>query len=139
MKYARIIGGYAIDVHEASSIAELEKRLGVTGFVQVPSTTQHGAKDNGDGTFTNPAGENSAGPKTYDPLDFTRRFTSAERQAIRAAAKTNTAVEDFVELLNIAAASGRRITITDPDVVAGVQAYEAAGLIGQGRAAEILS
>lgn len=38
-RYARIIGGYAIDVYDADSVATLEKRMGVTGFVEVPVET----------------------------------------------------------------------------------------------------
>jgi len=74
-----------------------------------------------------------------DALDFTRRFTTAERIAIRTAAKSSVAIEDFLKLLDIAAASGRMIHMGDPDVVAGVNAYEQAGLIAAGRAAEILA
>lgn len=54
--YARIIGGYAVDV--CVTPPELGVRfnpewLARQTFVVVPDGTTHGAIDNGDGTFTN--------------------------------------------------------------------------------------
>lgn len=68
-------------------------------------------------------------------LAFLRRFTDAERVAIRTAAKSNAQVEDYLDLL----AKSQDVDLTDPLTVGGVQALEAGGLIATGRAAEILT
>lgn len=77
-------------------------------------------------------------PLRWDALDFTRRFTQAERIAIRTLAKSNGQAEDFLDLLGKAAATGTYIHSDDPDVLAGLTAFESAGVIGAGRADEIL-
>lgn len=58
--YARIVGGHATDIQIVASAAELAARfhpawLAANPFVVVPDGTSHGARDNGNGTFTNPA------------------------------------------------------------------------------------
>jgi hypothetical protein len=70
-----------------------------------------------------------------EPFDFLNRFTAAERVAIRTAAQTNGAIADYVAMLDAAPS----VVLTDPLTMGGVQALEAAGLIGAGRAAEILA
>ena len=70
----------------------------------------------------------------YDTFDFLRRFTSEERITIRTAAKTNAVLEDFMALLEMS----QHVQSTDPDTVAGMQLLEAAGLLGPGRAQQIL-
>ena len=71
------------------------------------------------------------------PIDFLQRFTPQERAAIRSTAKTNPAVEDYLEML--AAVGTGELDLTHDLTVAGVQALEAAGLIAAGRAAQILA
>lgn len=78
-------------------------------------------------------------PPFWNALDFKRRFTTAEQVAIYTAAKTSVPVQVFIALLDTAAACGVMIHADDPDVIAGINAYEAAGLIATGRAAQILS
>lgn len=78
-------------------------------------------------------------PPAWNALDFKRRFTTAEQIAIYTAAKTVVLVQVFIALLDTAAACGVMIHADDPDVIAGINAYEAAGLIATGRAAQILS
>lgn len=73
--------------------------------------------------------------KNLTNLDFLNRFTQAERIAIRTAAQSNAAVADYLAMQD--AASG--IDLTDTRTIAGVNALEAAGLIGAGRAAQILA
>jgi hypothetical protein len=72
-----------------------------------------------------------------DVIDFLNRFTAQERVAIREAAKVNAQLDDYLQLLN--AAPGGKVNLTSDTVSAGVQSLEAAGLIGTGRAAEILT
>jgi len=68
-------------------------------------------------------------------LEYLRRFTQAERIAIRQAAKQSEVLEDYLRLLELA----EEINTGDPDTTAAVQMLEAAGLLASGRAAEVLS
>lgn len=74
-------------------------------------------------------------PDELNKIDFLRLFTQAERIAIRAAAKVNPVVEDYQAMLDAASV----IRLSDPDIQDGVPDLEEAGLIGPGRAAQILS
>jgi len=71
----------------------------------------------------------------YQKIDFLRLFTQAERMAIKEAAKTNPVVEDYQYMLD----NSSTILLSDPDIQDGVPLLESAGLIGEGRAAQILS
>ena len=73
--------------------------------------------------------------KSLTHLEFLRRFTSEERIAITQAGLSNTAIADYIKMLDVA----KFINTTDSDVAAGVQSLEAAGVIDVGRAAEILN
>lgn len=73
--------------------------------------------------------------KSLTHLEFLRRFTSDERIAITQAGLSNTAIADYIKMLDVA----KFINTTDSDVAAGVQSLEAAGVIDVGRAAEILN
>lgn len=68
-------------------------------------------------------------------LAFKQRFTTAERLAIRAAAATNPLVFDFQDLVD----SATYIDLARQDTKEAVNALEQLGLIGAGRAIEILS
>ena len=76
-----------------------------------------------------------ATPQRLTRLEFLRRFTDEEMQAIVAAAETSPALK--AALLKWQAAEG--IVLTDPVTIAGVQALEIAGLIAPGRAQEVLA
>ena len=83
-----------------------------------------------------PEPEALATPK--DPISvlaFRSRFTDAEKVAIYTAARQ--AVEVQIWLDDLMAAS--EVLTDDPRTMGGVQALEAAGMIGAGRAAEILA
>jgi len=67
---------------------------------------------------------------------FLKRFTAEERVAIRAAGEQSPAINDYLELLK---AAGADVDLTDPITAQGLQALEAAGLLDEGRAAEILA
>jgi hypothetical protein len=69
------------------------------------------------------------------PLAFLRRFTQDERVAIRTAAQESIAIADYLAMTDAA----QEIDLTDTDTVAGLNALEAAELIAEGRAAQILS
>ena len=76
-----------------------------------------------------------AAARILTKVAYLKRFTQAERMAIRGAAKESPQVEDYVELLNLS----EEVDLDDPETVLGVNTLEAAGLIGAGRAAEILA
>ena len=65
--------------------------------------------------------------------EYLGRFTQAERVAIRTAAKSSVELEDYLALLEIS----EEIDLDDEDLIAGLTTLEAAGLIAEGRAAEI--
>lgn len=69
-------------------------------------------------------------------VDFLRRFTQAERIAIRSAAKVNAQIEDYQYLLD---RSINGVDLADPDVISGVQGLETAGILSPARVATILS
>ncbi|MEW5887479.1 MAG: hypothetical protein AB1768_00280 [Pseudomonadota bacterium] len=76
-----------------------------------------------------------AAPRRLTHKMFSDRFTDAEMQAILAAAETNAALKTWWEKFKLA----RDINLDDPATQSGVQALEIAGLIGEGRAAEVLA
>lgn len=58
--FARIVGGVAIDCRVHATATELAacfhaEWLAANPFIVVPDGTVHGARDNGNGTFSNPA------------------------------------------------------------------------------------
>ena len=111
-----------------ASLADLSAALGVAA--------QELGYD-GQGFF--PVTPEPPAPPPVDELhkvDFLRLFTQAERIAIRQAAKVNQVVEDYQDMLD---ASPGKVRLSDPDIQEGVPELEDAGLIGPGRAAQILS
>ena len=76
--------------------------------------------------------------KTELPIskkDFLKRFTPQEYSAIKAAALNNSTLDYYWQLFM----SAGDVILSDPDTVAGVNLLEAVNLIGEGRAAEILT
>jgi hypothetical protein len=74
-------------------------------------------------------------------LEFINLFTDEEYEDILAAAKTSVQVEAWVDKFRMTSVDpdGGSIDLADPRTISGIQALEAAGLIGAGRAAEILA
>ena len=68
-------------------------------------------------------------------IDFLRLFTQAERIAIRQAATVNGLIADYQAMLDAATV----VRLSDPDIQTGVPLLELGGLIGVGRAAQILA
>jgi hypothetical protein len=109
------------------SLADLSAALGV-------AADETGFAGQGFFPYTPPPPE----PEPVDELhkvDFLRLFTQAERIAIRQAAKVNPVVEDYQAMLDAATI----IRLSDADIQEGIPELEDAGLIGPGRAAQILS
>jgi hypothetical protein len=68
-------------------------------------------------------------------LAFKQRLTQAERITIREAATNNAVVYDFLDILE----SATFIDLERQDTIESVNQLEAVGLLGEGRANEILS
>lgn len=68
-------------------------------------------------------------------LAYMERFTDAELTAIYGAAKVSLAVEVWMEKFKLA----EFIDLSDPRTLAGLQSLESNGLIGPGRALEVLN
>ena len=79
------------------------------------------------------------GRRTLTQLEFLRLFTQPERVTIRVFSQGDSpyqlAVRDFMYLMELAS----DINLDDPETQAGVPQLEALGLLGAGRAAEILN
>ena len=74
-KYARLRGGSLIDVKNVpgdfAHLGTLNRCLPGGGFIDVPGDAQNGAKDNGDGTYTNPTPTAPAlAPKVFDTASW---------------------------------------------------------------------
>ena len=74
-------------------------------------------------------------PKHITQLALMKRFTRAERDAIRAAESSDGDVSDIMFLFNTA----RYIDLERQDTIDSINAFEAKTLIGVGRALEVLS
>lgn len=68
-------------------------------------------------------------------LEYLRRFTGEERITIRTAAKSNAVLEDYLSMLELA----EEINTGDADTIGAVNMLEQVGLIGVGRANEVLN
>jgi len=68
-------------------------------------------------------------------FQFMSRFTSAERIAINTAATQSAELADWLDLFKLT----EEMNLNDPQTIAGVQMLEAGGIIGVGRANEILA
>lgn len=71
----------------------------------------------------------------YDVLDFRNLFTIEEKRAIYIAAAQYVDIRIWLDDLAVVST---QVDTEDPRTVAGVQGLESIGLIGAGRAAEIL-
>lgn len=67
-------------------------------------------------------------------LAFRNRFTPAEKMALYTAAESSVQIKIYLDDL----AAATFVDPERPDTIAGVQALEAATIIGPGRAAELL-
>lgn len=73
-------------------------------------------------------------PYEITPFQFKMRFTPEERIACRQMAKVNDEVYDLMDMLQ----STLTPTLNDPMMIWGVNKLEQIGLLGPGRAAQIL-
>jgi hypothetical protein len=68
-------------------------------------------------------------------LEYLRRFNQDERIAIRSAAEVSPQLQDYLAMMELA----QDIDTDDADTIGAVTMLEQVGLIGAGRAAEILA
>lgn len=71
---------------------------------------------------------------TWSQTQWKRRFTQAERLAIRDAATHSPELADYLDLMN----GADEIANDDPDTIKAMNLLEAVGLISAGRANEVL-
>lgn len=87
------------------------------------------------GVFSEPPAPPAPPPvRTVSKLQYMGRFTDSELAAIYTAAKAVVQVEIWLDKFKLTS----EVDLDDPRTIAGLQAMEAAGLIGAGRAQEIL-
>jgi hypothetical protein len=81
------------------------------------------------------------GPRRLSKLDYMNRFHDDELAAIYGAAKVVVQIEIWLAKFNATSVEpdGTSIDLDDLRTAGGIHALEAAGLIGAGRAAEILN
>lgn len=74
-------------------------------------------------------------------LQYMNRFTDEELVTIYSVAKSNVAIEVWLAKFNASTPdeSGNSIYLDDPNTIRGIYALEHFGLIGEGRASEILN
>ena len=72
---------------------------------------------------------------TLTKYQFMSRFTPAERIAIQMGATQSAELADWIALFKLT----EEINLGDPNTIAGVTMLESSGIIGVGRASEILS
>lgn len=115
--YARVIDGIVLDPVLAISTAEALNFFPYAPddwvFQEVPEGTMHGAKDNGDGTFTNPEPPTQITYQTMEKIDFMDHVYACLGGGLDGIAA-------FGAILMEARAS------TDPMVVAAMERYASA-------------
>ena len=137
-KFAKVVNDTVIEVLDT-----LEGRIhpALHGeYVQVPDAVEPGFVKTGR-KFEAPAPVAAVAPPPPAPvtvisrLDFLRRFTRAERIALRAAEATDPVVADFLLMLTLA----EDVDLTSPDVTEGLAYLEANGFVTAERGATIRS
>ena len=127
-KFAKVVNGTVIEVLDT-----LEDRIHPTlhgDYVHVPDAVEPGFVKNGR-KFEAPANVPAAAPPPPEPvtvvsrLDFLRRFTRAERIALRAAETTDPVVADFLLMLTLA----EDVDLPSRDVTEGLAYLEANGFV----------
>ncbi len=129
--YAQITNG------TVTAVTESHSAISAPDMVEVPSyDISLLGHSYANGVFTAPV---IAQTHTTDALGFYRRFTSQERIAIRALAKTDPLVEDFMALLDLAVAKGGNIDLLDTDTINGVNYIQTAVPLAAGRSSALLA
>ena len=135
MKYAQINNGKVHGVFEYDPLPEFAPNIVMVSVQGVTPEPKAGwSYDGQDFTAPAPPPAPDYGTK-ISRVALKLRMTADERKDIRAAAESNADVYDFMDLLSDAA----YINLVRPETIGGVNLLEAAGLLGEGRANEILN
>ena len=135
MKYAQINNGKVHGVFEYNPLPDFAPNIFMVLVDNVTPEPKAGWLYDGTG-FTAPEPEPAPDYGTkISRLALKLRMTTDERKGIRTAAESNADIYDFMDLLS----DSTYIDLTRPETVGGVNSLEAAGLIGTGRADEILN
>jgi hypothetical protein len=135
MKYAQINNGKVQGVFEYDPLPEFASNILMVSVEEIAPIPQPGWSYDGQ-DFTAPAPQAAPDYGTkISRLALKLRMTADERKNIRAAAESNADVYDLMDLLS----DSTYIDLTRPETVQGIQTLEAAGLLGAGRADEILT
>ena len=130
MRYALIKNGKVVNIIEADASFV----GGLTGFDAVVASDAAGVGwGYADGMLIAPPVSEPEPVVQLTQLAYLRRFTAPERITITASA--DPLVQDFLTLLKMA----QDVRLDDADAIMGTQYLEQSGLIGTGRAAEILT
>ena len=137
MKFARLRNDVVVDLFDKLD-GQVHPDLHGE-FVQVPDTTEIGFVKNGK-KYEAPVVEEVEIQEAPPPapslskLEFLRRFTRAERIALRGAVATDPVVADFMHLLDLASA----VELTDAELIDALAYLEKKSLLAAGRKDEIL-
>lgn len=132
MKVGKIEGGQIANVIQADSVAWAESALG-GDWIEMPQGA--GIGWGWDGTSATPP---TATPESRLRLtrgEFRDQFTVTEKQAIYTAAETSVDIRIFLDDLM----SVNHVDLDFPKTIDSMTQLESLGLIGEGRAAEILA
>ena len=135
--YARIVSGYALDCQSAASATQLVARyhpvwLAANPFTVVPDGTLHGAKDNGNGTFTNPP---IATPLTKD-LTLTKKEARALAVEVFGGAGAGSAkLQGYIDI----AAASTATTAGAQNTRFALRAYDSDGSFTKDEASSIMT
>lgn len=130
--YAQIAANTSVEGVSSLSAEVVADNMVPITETQFNDSTTIGKTWNGS-TFGAPLADDPV--TTFTRLAFRNRFTMVEKQAIYTAAETVVDIRIFLDDL----ASASNIDITNAQTAGGVNALETAGLIGTGRATEILT
>jgi hypothetical protein len=135
MQYAQIVKGKVQGIFEYDPLPEFAPNIVMVSVQGVTPEPKAGWWYDGQ-DFTAPAPPPAPDYGTkISRLALKLRMTVDERKGIRAAAESNADVFDFMDLLS----DSTYIDLTRAETVGGVNSLETAGLLGPGRADEILT
>ena len=135
MKYAQIVQGKVQGIFEYDPLPDFASNILMVSVQGVTPEPKAGWWYDGQ-NFSEPAPKPAPDYGTkISRLALKLRMTADERKDIRAAAESNADVFDFMDLLS----DSTYIDLTRAETVGGVNSLETAGLLGSGRADEILT
>jgi hypothetical protein len=132
---AEIKDGVVVAVFDwgLSVLPQYADRIAVDVSTVIPEPGSGWVYDADNGTFSEPGPPST--PRKISKWDFVMRFTPEERAAVLAASKTDSDVEQVLQVLSFA---DPMVDLDLPIMVGSVAMLEAKSLLADGRGAEIL-